>query len=168
MRRGLAISLLCLVALATGSARASAPATGDELVEVVLGLSQKPLGTTRWAAGRQLQSRTLVSAQNALADRIESSIPDAEIRWRYRLVANGMAIVVPRAQLGRLTSLPGVDRVYPSVRYRTQLDRSPQQIGATGLWGDGLETAGQGVKIAVIDTGVDHGHPFFDLSLIHI
>ena len=72
-----------------------------------------------------------------------------------------MAVVVPRSQLGRLASLPGVDRVYPSVRYRTQLDRSPQQIGAPALWGPGLTTAGQGMKIAIIDEGIDQTHPFF-------
>ena len=72
-----------------------------------------------------------------------------------------MAVVLPRSQLGRLTSLPGVDRVYPSVRYRTQLDRSPQQIGAPTLWGPGLTSAGQGIKIAIIDEGIDQTHPFF-------
>ena len=161
VRRGLLISLLCVAVLASGSARASGPAAGSELVEVVIGLSQRPLGTTRWVAGRQLQSRTMVSSQAALARRIESSIPAAQIRWRYRLVANGMAVVVPRSQLGRLTSLPGVERVYPSVRYRTQLDRSPQQIGAPALWGTGLTNAGQGMKIAIIDEGIDQTHPLF-------
>ena len=67
VRRGLLLSLLCLVVLTTGSARAERPAAGGELVEIVVGLSQKPLGTTRWAAGRQLQSRTMVSSQAALA-----------------------------------------------------------------------------------------------------
>ncbi len=161
VRRGLLISLLCLVALATGSARADGSAADRELVEIVVGLSQKPLGTTRWAAGRQLQSRTMISSQSALADRIESTIPNAQIRWRYRLVANGMAVVVPRSQLGRLTALPGVARVYPSVRYRTQLDRSPQQIGAPALWAPGLANAGEGMKIAIIDEGIDQRHPFF-------
>ena len=96
-------------------------------VEVVVTLAQKPLGTTTWR-GRQLQSRTLASAQAGVARHIETSLPDAQIRWRYRLVANGMAVneVVPRSQLARLTALPGVETVYPSVRYRTQLDRSPQ------------------------------------------
>ena len=161
VRRGLLISLLCLVALATGSARADSPTARGEVVEIVVGLSQKPLGTTRWAAGRQLQSRTMISSQAALARRIESTIPQAQIRWRYRLVANGIAVVVPRSQLGRLTSLPGVAKVYPSVRYRTQLDRSPQQIGAPVLWGPGLTNAGQGMKIAIIDEGIDQTHPFF-------
>ncbi|HUQ21487.1 MAG TPA: S8 family serine peptidase [Gaiellaceae bacterium] len=161
MRRGLVFSLLCLVVLATGSARAEGQAPRGELVEIVVALSQKPLGTTRWAAGRQLQARTMISSQDALAQRIESALPDARIRWRYRLVANGMAVVVRRSQLARLTSLPGVAKVYPSVRYRTELDRSPQQIGAPTLWGPGLTNAGQGMKIAIIDEGVDQTHPFF-------
>jgi subtilisin family serine protease len=161
VRRGLAVSLLCLVALATGSARADGQPQDEQLVEVVVGLSQAPLATTRWAAGRQLQSRTLVSSQAALAARIESAVPAAQIRWRYRLVANGLAVVVPSSQLGRLSALPGVETVYPSVRYRTQLDRSPQQIGAPTLWGPGLTNAGQGMKIAIIDEGIDQTHPFF-------
>ena len=161
MRRGLSICALSLLALATGSARAEPQAPQGELVEVVVSLSQKPLATTSWRAGRQLQTRTLANAQASLAQRIETAVPDARIRWRYRLVANGMAVVVPRSQLGRLTSLPGVETVYPSVRYRPQLDRSPQQIGAPALWGPGLTNAGQGIKIAIIDEGIDQTHPFF-------
>ena len=162
MRRGLSICALSLLALATGSARAEPQAapTGD-LVEVVVSLSQKPLATTTWRAGRQLQARTLARSQANVAERIETAVPDARIRWRYKLVANGMAIVVPSSQLDRLTSLPGVETVYPSVRYRTQLDRSPQQIGAPALWGAGLANAGQGMKIAIIDEGIDQTHPFF-------
>ena len=161
MRRGLSICALSLLALATGSARAEPQAPQGELVEVVVSLSQKPLATTSWRAGRQLQTRTLANAQASLAQRIETAVPDARIRWRYRLVANGMAVVVPRSQLARLTSLPGVETVYPSVRYRPQLDRSPQQIGAPALWGPGLTNAGQGMKIAIIDEGIDQTHPFF-------
>jgi subtilisin family serine protease len=159
--RGLVICLLCLLALATGAARAGETPASGELVEVVVGLSQQPLGVTRWKAGRQLQSRTLLSAQHRVADSIATELPDAQIRWRYKLVANGMAVVVPRSQLGRLAALPGVTRVYPSVRYRTQLDRSVPQIGAPTLWGSGLENAGQGMKIAIIDEGIDQRHPFF-------
>lgn len=161
VRRGLLLSLVCLLLLATGSARAERAAPQGDLVEVVVSLSQKPLATTRWAAGRQLQARTLESSQRSLAARIEAALPQAQVRWRYKLVANGMAVVVPRSQLGRLAVLPGVETIYPSVRYRTQLDRSPQQIGSPALWGPGLENAGQGMKIAIIDEGIDQTHPFF-------
>ena len=162
VRRGLLIIALCLLTLATGSARAEQQAAPDsDLVEVVVSLSQKPLATTRWRAGRHLQTRTMETAQAGVARHIEASLPNAEIRWRYRLVANGMAVVVPRSQLGRLSALPGVDAVYPSVRYRTQLDRSPTQIGAPALWAPGLTNAGQGMKIGIIDEGIDQTHAFF-------
>src|SRR5918994_36566 len=161
VRRGLPLVLLCLLATPVAAARADRPPRNADLVEVVVTLAQKPLGTTTWRAGRQLQSRTLANAQAGVASRIETSVPDAQIRWRYRLVANGMAVVVPRSQLPLLTSLPGVETVYPSVRYRTQLDRSPQQIGAPALWTPGLASAGQGMKIAIIDEGIDQTHPFF-------
>src|SRR5918993_1442450 len=161
VRRGLPLVLLCLLAMPVAAARADRPPRNADLVEVVVTLAQKPLGTTTWRGGRQLQSRTLANAQAGVASRIETSVPDAQIRWRYRLVANGMAVVVPRSQLPLLTSLPGVETVYPSVRYRTQLDRSPQQIGAPALWTPGLASAGQGMKIAIIDEGIDQTHPFF-------
>ena len=162
MRRGLWIVLLCLFALATGAARAEQSPADGELVEVVVGLGQRPLATTQWAAGRQLQSRTLLSSQRALAARIETSLPTAQVRWRYQLVANGLAVVVPRSQLDRLRALPGVTQIYPSVRYRPLLDRSPQQIGAPALWAPGLTNAGDGIKIAIIDEGIDQTHPFFN------
>ena len=98
VRRGLLICALCLLALATGSARAEPRASGNDLVEVVVGLSQKPLATTRWRAGRQLQARTMAGTQASVARRIETAVPGAEIRWRYKLVANGMAVVVPRSR----------------------------------------------------------------------
>ena len=113
VRRGLAIALLGLVALATGSARAERPTPQGELVEVVIGLSQKPLGTTRWLAGRDRQTHGRWSQRRRPSrGEVEFAIPGSQVRWRYQLVANGMAVVVPRSELGRLSSLPGVDRIY--------------------------------------------------------
>jgi subtilisin family serine protease len=162
VRRGLAVSFFCLLALTSGSARAERSAPAGELVEVVVALAQQPLATTRWAAGRQLQARTLATSQRTLTSRIEAALPEVQVRWRYRLVANGIAVVVPRAQVGRLAALPGVATVYPSVRYGPQLDRSPQQIGAPALLAPLLTNAGEGIKIAIIDEGIDQTHPFFD------
>ena len=99
-------------------------------------------------------------AQSALARRIEVALPGAEVRWRYGVVLNGLAVVVGRDQVQRLASLPGVAHVYPSLRYRALLDRSPGLIGAPALWGADLSTAGQGLKIGIIDDGLDQSHPF--------
>src|ERR671937_301085 len=73
-----------------------------------------------------------------------------------------MAVLVPRTQVARLARIRGVARVWPNTVYRAQLDRTPQLIGAPQVWGPTLATAGQGMKIGIIDEGIDQKHPFFD------
>ncbi|MBA2461932.1 MAG: S8 family serine peptidase [Actinobacteria bacterium] len=162
MLRGLAALAFASLALVASAAGARPDPGSEPLVEVVVGLSQRPLGTTRWLAGRGLQARTLAATQRLVEQRIGSALPEARIRWRYRVVANGLAVVVPRSQVARLAAVLGVARIYPSVRYTRLLDRSPQQIGAPALWQPGLANAGEGIKIGIIDEGIDQTHPFFD------
>jgi subtilisin family serine protease len=107
--------------------------------------------------------RSLAAAQRELERSISAVIPGARIRRRYGVVLNGLAVIVPSAHVARLASLPGVARMYPSLRYRAFLDRSVPLIGVTPeLLGPSFANAGNGVKIAVLDDGIDHGHPFFD------
>nr|MBA3376547.1 S8 family serine peptidase [Actinomycetota bacterium] len=124
--------------------------------QVVVALSSPPLAHAPASEAR------IAAEQRTFRRDLARYLPEARIRWRYRLVANGFAVRLPSAQVSRLRALPGVRDVFASALYVPQLDRSPQQVGAPGLWGAGLETAGQGVKIGVIDTGVDQAHPFFD------
>jgi hypothetical protein len=174
----LAVSLGSLVLLATTGASAR---TGRGLVEVVVTLPQPALAeaitrdralasaaTTHnrlnlrtLAAERYV--RTLAAAQRTLAARIENRIPAARVRWHYQVTLNGMAIALPRTQLHELSAMRGLT-VWPSVTYHALLDRTPQLIGAPQVWGPTLATAGQGVKIGIIDDGVDQTHAFFNPS----
>jgi subtilisin family serine protease len=145
-------------------------------VEVVVGLAARPAALAGWRVTRPAspRSRTALApverAQRTVAGRIQASIPGARIRWRYGIVLAGLAVSLPASELALLDAVPGVARVYPSVRYRPLSDpveaRLPQTfpgvIGAPALWGPALEHAGQGMKIAVIDDGIDQRHPFFD------
>jgi subtilisin family serine protease len=104
----------------------------------------------------------LAKSQDAAAARIRRAMPGARVRWRYRITLDGLAVVVPRDRLAALARIPGVERVYPSGGgYQPLLDRSPELIGADQLWGPTLATAGQGMKIAILDQGIDRSHPFF-------
>ena len=89
----------------------------------------------------------------------DAAVPAAQVRWRYRVILNALAVAVPAESVGRLEQVDGVAAVHRSSVYRPQLDRSPAAIGAPALWGPGLATAGQGMKIAIIDDGIDHRHP---------
>ncbi len=120
-------------------------------------LGRQPSSASSHAALARIDAQ-----QASMAERIADDLPGAWIHWRYRLVENGMAVVLPRSEVGRLASLPGVAEVWPNVCYHDlALKNSPQQIGADKLWGATLASSGQGVKIAIIDDGLDSSHPYF-------
>ncbi len=142
--------------LVTVCCKGGSSADGGDRSEVVVSLASAPLAHAPGTEAR------IAVEQRAFRRELTRTLPEARVRWSYRLVANGFAVVLPRAKVPLLRELPGVRDVFASASYVPQLDQSPQQIGATALWGAGLETAGQGVKIGVIDTGVDPEHAFFD------
>jgi subtilisin family serine protease len=156
LRRGLLVIAVAAFALPLAGASANPPASPrGPLVEVVALLDGVPLA-------RRPHARAQVEReQEAVAGRIRALVPEAKIRWRYQVVLNGLAVVVPQDAARLIASVPGVREVQASVRYRRTLYQSPKVIGAPQLWGPTLATAGQEIKIAVIDDGVDQTHPFF-------
>ena len=127
-----------------------------ERTEVVVLLESPPLA--RAPGG----DSAIAGEQRVFRQELAARLPEAEIGWRYRLVANGFSLSLPSSELSQLRSVPGVRDVLPAGSYAPQLSATPQQIGAPALWGQALDTAGQGVKIGIIDSGIDAGHPFFD------
>jgi subtilisin family serine protease len=174
-------SLTLLSAAGTSASSQAAPDAAGPLVEVVVTLPQPPLAeairrdrglAARATSHRRLDLRapasvsylrTLASAQRRLQARIENAIPGAEVHWRYGVVLDGMAVVVPRSQVGRLAAVRGAT-VWPSLTYHALLNRTPQLIGAPAVWGPTLATAGNGMKIGILDDGLDQTHVFFDAS----
>jgi subtilisin family serine protease len=138
------------------------------MTEVVVTMKAPALssfGRSLLSASHASYLRRIESAQAALTDRIESGVPDARVRWRYRLVADGVSVVLPKSEVGRLSSVPGVAEVWPNVTYHALASRTGvQQIGADKLWGAAFDTAGNGMKIGIIDDGVDAQNPYFNPS----
>ncbi len=178
MRKAFALTA-ALAAFFFAGAATAAPA---QRIEVVVTLDAPPLATAiqrsrllsaRYKAQRlDLRAPTSVAylhslavAQRALAARITATVPDARVTWRYEVVLDGLAVLLPRDDLGLLASVSGVAKVWPSVTYQPLLDKSPQLIDADKLWdAPAFDTAGNGIKIGIIDDGVDAKHPFFDPS----
>jgi minor extracellular serine protease Vpr len=103
----------------------------------------------------------LAAAQRAAAAQLRRAIPEAEVGRRYRILLNALAVELPVRQLPALVRQSFATKVYPSYRYTLALNDSPSLIGA-----DAIQAAtgarGEGVKIAVVDDGVDQRSAFFD------
>jgi hypothetical protein len=153
-------------------------ATAPARTEVVVALSPPPLAVavqqsrvlSAVAKARKLDLsssssvtylRALEQQQDALASRIERTIPSARVRWRYQVVLDGMAVDLPATAVAQLSRIPGVASVYPDTIYHVKLQKSLDLIGADQLWGPDFSTAGAGEKIGIIDEGIDQAHPFF-------
>ena len=154
-RLGTLVVAACAVVIAAGGPPRP-PTESGEHAEVVV-LLHSP------ALARAPGARAAIEAeQGAFREELASEVPEAQIGWRFRLVANGFSVTVPESALGRLRSLPGVREVLPTASYAPQATSSAQQIGAPALWGSALDTAGQGVRIGIIDSGIDPSHRYFD------
>ena len=75
----------------------------------------------------------LARAQRAAAAELGRAIPSARISYRYRVVLDGFALSLPARKLPRLARLHAVTKIYPSVRYALDTNRSPAIIGADEL-----------------------------------
>ena len=188
----LALALIAVFALLGGASAAAQPRPSNKLVEVVVTLPQPSLAMqiarnrTLAAAARRNHSlnvrapaavsylRTLAAAQRTLAARLSVSVPVARVRLHYSVALDGVSVVLPASQVARLRTIPGAT-VWPTVTYHSlvdspasgtaaEADPGPSLIRATSLWGQNLASAGQGMKIGLIDDGIDQAHPYFNPS----
>ncbi len=112
------------------------------------------------ATGRRAQIR---SERAALRTRILEA-DDTQILDSTETVLN--ALIVTSTNPTRLAALPGVKRVYPSREYKLRLDRAVPLLKGRDAWTvlGGEDNAGAGVKIAILETGIDITHPAFQDS----
>ncbi|MFB6520102.1 S8 family serine peptidase [Streptomyces sp. NPDC056401] len=82
---------------------------------------------------------------------------------RHTLLLNAVAMTVGADDLAKLRKLPGVKAVSPAGTSRALDADANGVVGNPALWEredpGGVKVTGKGVTVAVIDTGVDYGHP---------
>ncbi len=84
----------------------------------------------------------------------------AQVLDSIDLVGNALFVRTDKAGAAKLASLDGVRRVSQVRLFKPNLDRAVLVHHVDQVWARvGLDKAGQGVKIAIIDSGVDVGHP---------
>ncbi len=85
-----------------------------------------------------------------------------QVTGRFQTVLNAFRVELPAASLSAVRALPGVKQVRLAHIYQRQLRFSVPFIGAPAVWASsGLSLTGKGVKLGIIDSGIDYNHADF-------
>jgi subtilisin family serine protease len=89
--------------------------------------------------------------------------PTVRERTRLRKLANAVSIEAGASEIAAISALPGVKRVQLNRTYHASMDTSVALINAPAVWQSvtGPSANGEGMKIAILDTGIDITNPLF-------
>jgi minor extracellular serine protease Vpr len=106
--------------------------------------------------------RANIRAQQAAARAaIEQS--GGRITGALENLRNALLVEIPDAKAADLARLPGVKSVYPVRVFEMSLDHALPLHHVPGAWSQiGIGNAGAGIKIGMIDSGIEIGHPGFN------
>ncbi|MBI3894793.1 MAG: S8 family serine peptidase [Acidobacteria bacterium] len=114
--------------------------------------------------------RSQLLAKQAVVKQRLQSLRQASVQAQMDTVFNGIAVTLLDEDMDAVKQFPEVEQVFPSIRYQKMLDAALPLTHVPEGWLQskigGEDNAGAGVRIAVIDSGVDINHPMFqDTSL---
>jgi minor extracellular serine protease Vpr len=176
---------LAVIALGVGgsaptrpNANADAPNRGPDVdrSSAIVQLKGDPLtvnSATKPAAGKKIDFKgnavrsyraQLAAGRNEFRRWLRANAPRARITSEYDISLNAVAVQLNGTPLATIAAAPMVQRAEHNVLYHPNLSESYKIINASDAWtaAGGRATAGAGIKIGDIDTGIDDTHPFFD------
>lgn len=113
-------------------------------------------GVAAASASTQRYLADLEQAQQLLLDTLQQQkIP---LLYRTQRVYNGVAVLATPEQARTLASLPGVKALHPILSKEPATTSSIPFLSIPEVWGGGTGLRGEGIRIAVIDTGIDYLH----------
>jgi subtilisin family serine protease len=133
-------------------------ATGTQ--RVVVRLTNPPLALVAASGARsadQAAALDAIAAQQASV--IDSALAldgSAEVAGTVRLALNAVMLRIDASALDALAANPNVASINPVVDYELDLSETVPYIGATAVQDLGFD--GSGVKVAVLDSGIDYTH----------
>jgi len=153
----------------TGAHSAFVPASlSNRPVSVVMQLATAPVAVQN-ADAKQRGQKLTDDDKNAIRQQVQGeqdalhgslAQAGANVVGQMQDAYNGIQVVVPQRNLAQLASLPGVLAIHAVQTFTPSNTNGVPFIGVPQAWQD-FGVTGTGVKIAVIDTGIDYTHADF-------
>lgn len=143
-----------------GPGVAALAAQGGKLVGLVFHLDKPSLaeaGVGMTGTQRAAYAQEVAAYQDKVIAEVEAS--GGALYARFTTLSSGFIAFVPPQQIPRLVGMPEVLRVALANDYEQDLSETVPFIGAQALQDLGL--TGKGVKVAVLDSGLDFTHLAF-------
>ncbi len=145
--------------------------TSEEIVTIIVELDAVSMIEAKHTGVSQSLGKLKAERDRIIA--ALSSITDVQVNRDYSHVFSGMSLNLREDMIPALLAIPGVRAVYPNVEYTVttgemsftevpEMIYTAPYIGAERAWNE-LGFTGQGITVAVIDTGCDYTHP----DLVH-
>ncbi|MCC4831621.1 S8 family serine peptidase [Shewanella sp. 10N.7] len=105
----------------------------------------------------------LATEQKAFTNALSSVSANSKVERQFKTLFNGVTVTGQNLTVEQLMAIPGVKSVYPETMYDISMDASLQVINTEAMWEtvSGMENAGKGIRVAVIDGGIRPENPMF-------
>jgi minor extracellular serine protease Vpr len=180
--RRIAVAAFSVLALAAAGAHAAqrsdatSPRATQDMSYALVQLDGEPLATyskTRPPRGKKIDFdnssvksyRAQLSAlRNDYKAWLRANVPQASISGEFDISLNAVSVKLNGATLAQVAGAPMVRTAqYQGLYYPNAADPDLALIKAGDAWAQngGAASAGAGIKVAIVDSGIDSGHPCF-------
>lgn len=161
--------------LQVGDQQEILPAASDQ-VQVIVQMRGEPLALlmereaplgSEISADQAMQfdsyQASLMQAQTHMLSSLRTRGIAFSVERQYTYLVNAVALTIQQRDWNSLQSAPGVLAVHRNYTAHVSVQESVPMIGAPTVWNmfdaGGQHVTGKGMRIAIIDTGVDYTHP---------
>ncbi|KQX69612.1 S8 family serine peptidase [Angustibacter sp. Root456] len=133
----------------------------DDAPAISVYRSTLPRGGAAARSAAIRQAREVKATQKTVERAFGRSATKARTLYRTHAAYSGVAVSTDASRLPALAALPGVKAIHRLTPKSFRNSTTVPLIGAGSVWSGTAKNTGAGVRIAIIDTGVDYTHKNF-------
>ena len=133
----------------------------EETIRVIVEVEGEP-AISKFSTIDEDNIDSVIDAQEKIQTQVED-ITDNEVKNSYGNLINGFSIDIKRKDIDEISSIPGVIKVTEASIYYPTMATAVDLTQAKEVW-ESYGYKGEGLVVAIIDTGIDYNHKDMRLS----